>query len=844
MNAIRAYSNITAHWNYEKGAPVSIRGFNREVVGDPFEAAISLLEEIKAIYRIKDARSEFKLQMVQADELGYEHVRLNQYYRGIRVERSELIVHINNERKIYQVNGDYTPDIKISAAPTIAGSEALEIGIDHFQGEPILEVRLEPELVIYPLGNRHYLAYHYILYTEKLSGEPGLWRYYVDAHTGEIINRYNDIQYIAPPTDNGSHQEITGSRLSGEDGSIVTIDGWYDVTNNAYYLYNKNLLWYIYNVATSGYPDSNTYAYRSTNDWGTSDRTEISAGKNFNHTQDYFRTVHSRDSFDNASAYARGNVHEGTNYVDAYWDGTDFHFGDGDGISFDPLATIDIVAHEYGHAWTDYTSNLIYQDESGALNESFSDIVGATVEFYAQPDGASSYPNKVPGYADWLLGEDASLSSTALRDMRTPANTNTVGFGNEQPSRYHATYWYTGTDDNGGVHTNSGVQNFVYYLLSEGDTGTNDGLPYDVTGIGVSNARQVAYRANTNYLASSANHRASRLAWIDAASDLNSSWVDSVKAAWNAVGIIDIPSTPSESFEGTSLPSGWITGGDENWFISTNDKVEGTKSAQAGDIGDGQSTYLQWSGNILTEGIFSFFIRVSSERGYDYVKFYVDGTEKTEWSGNVPWTSYCEYLTAEQHTLRWDYIKDYSISSGSDTVWLDAVSFPGTPPSPPTEVSASDGTYTDKVQVTWNASSGATGYEVWRNTTSSTSSATRIASSVSETSYNDTTASPERTYYYWVKALNLYGASGYSSYDTGWCAPEPPPPSPRGDGCFIETAIYGLSMEWHLNLLRQFRDRFLPASPTCKAFLGLYNTDSPSVAEFIASHETLREVVR
>ena len=841
VNAIKTYPKITVHWKHEKGVPSSIRGFNREVVGDSVEAAISFLEEIKAIYRIRDARSEFKLQMVQADELGYEHVRLSQYYQGIPVDRSELIVHINKERKIYQVNGDYTPDIEISVAPTIGESEALEIGIEHFQDEPILEVRLEPELVIYPVGNRHYLAYHYILYTEKVGGERGLWRYYVDAHTGEIINRYNDIQYIDPPTVNGTHQDITGSRLSGEDGSIVTIEGWDDFTNNAYYLYNKNLWWYIYNVATSGYPDSNTYAHRLiTNDWGISDRAEISAGKNFNDTQDYFKTVHSRDSFDNASAYAIGNVHQGTNLVNAYWDGTDFHFGDGDGTTANPLTTLDIVAHEYGHAWTDSTSDLTYQDESGALNESFSDIVGATVEFYAQLDGRSSYPNIVAGYADWLMGEDAWLSSTALRDMRNPSNTNTVGSGNEQPSRYHGTYWYTGTGDNGGVHINSGVQNFVYYLLSEGGTGTNDGLPYDVTGIGVANARQVACRANSNYLTSSATHRTSRQAWIDAASDLNSSWVDSVKAAWDSVGIIDIPSSPSEGFEGASPPSGWITGGDGNWFISTNDKVEGTKSAQAADIGDSESTYLQWSANILTAGIFSFFIRASSERGYDYVKFYVDGTEKTKWSGNVPWTSYCGYLTVGQHTLKWDYIKDSMLSSGSDTVWLDAASFPSYITAP-TGVSAT-AVSTSQIDLSWtDNSSNELGFKIERKTGSGGTYSEIATAAADATSYSNTGLSAATTYYYRVRAYDSAGNSNYSSEANATT------PSAGGGGgglCFIATAVYGSEDHPYVKILQNFRDTCLLDNPTGRKFVQIYYHHSPSLADIIEHNRGLRAVVR
>lgn len=91
----------------------------------------------------------------------------------------------------------------------------------------------------------------------------------------------------------------------------------------------------------------------------------------------------------------------------------------------------------------------MYQDEQGALNESFSDISAVNVEFFSQESAAESYPNKVPGKADWLIAEDDMLSSIALRDMRNPANTATVGTGNEQPTKYHGAHWYFGTNDNG-----------------------------------------------------------------------------------------------------------------------------------------------------------------------------------------------------------------------------------------------------------------------------------------------------------------------------------------------------------------------------------------------------------
>jgi thermolysin len=622
--ALGAYPEVKASWNYGTGAPSSLRGFKKQISGSPAQAAVSFLEEVKAIYRMKDAFQETRLRTIQEDKLGFRHVRLDQYYQGIPVVGSQLIVHINRDNAIYQVNGKYTPDIAISITPSLDANQARQVGLALFAGKANLRVSREPELVVYPVENSCLLAYYLVVSYQDGQDGAGRWVCYLDANTGEVIYRYNDIEYVAAPSSAGTHVDIEGFRLAGEDGTDTFVQGWHETASNIYYLYNKNLWWYIFNAATTGgYSDLDTYAYRfGTGDWGTSDRTEISAAKNLSLVQDYFKTVYSRDSFNDASAYAIANVHYGINYVNAFWDPdfNQFYIGDGDGGEANSLAVLDVMAHEYGHAWTQYTSELIYDyTESGALNESFSDINGANVEFYSQPDGRSNYPLAVAGTADWLMGEDCWLSSTALRDMRNPSNTTTVGAGNEQPSRYHGAYWDDVYEE---MHTNDGVQNFFYYLLSEGGSGTNDGIPYDFTGLGIDNAQMVAYQANTNYLGPSDSYYTARDGWISAASDLgDESWVDTVKAAWAACGLVDVPGSPGADFEGTTLPAGWTTGGDADWYLTTSDKVQGSKSIRSGVIGNNQLTWLQWEGTLSSACVFSFFTSVSSERWYDFLNF-------------------------------------------------------------------------------------------------------------------------------------------------------------------------------------------------------------------------------
>jgi hypothetical protein len=237
------------------------------------------------------------------------------------------------------------------------------------------------------------------------------------------------------------------------------------------------------------------------------------------HTYDYYLNVLNRNSVDDNGAKLIAYAHFDDQWFNAQWDGSRMRFGDGTGNSI-PLVSMDIVSHEMTHGVTQYTANLIYQDEYGALNESFSDVFGTAVEFYAL---------SVAG--DWLIGK----GGTVLRSMSDPKQ-----YGN--PDTYHGQYWEFGTSDNGGVHTNSGVQNHWYYLLSEGGSGINDnGYSYNVTGIGIDAASKIAYRNLAQYLVPTSEYSDARLGSIYAAKDLfgeSSIEYQSVIDAWNAVGVI------------------------------------------------------------------------------------------------------------------------------------------------------------------------------------------------------------------------------------------------------------------------------------------------------------------
>jgi thermolysin len=187
-------------------------------------------------------------------------------------------------------------------------------------------------------------------------------------------------------------------------------------------------------------------------------------------------------------------------------------------------AGLDVVAHELGHGVTEYSSNLTYQGESGALNESYSDILACGAEFYIQPPGEGRLR------ADYLLGED--VSSFGIRSMAQPTR-----FGDPD----HYSVRFTGSADNGGVHSNSGIPNHAFYLAVEGGVNRVSGLA--VTGVGAANrprVEQAFYRAFAFFLPPSADFATARVATVLAAAELfgaASPEAIAIDQAWVAVGV-------------------------------------------------------------------------------------------------------------------------------------------------------------------------------------------------------------------------------------------------------------------------------------------------------------------
>jgi Zn-dependent metalloprotease len=193
----------------------------------------------------------------------------------------------------------------------------------------------------------------------------------------------------------------------------------------------------------------------------------------------FFREL-DRNSYDNAGSDIIMNVHYGSKYNNAFWDGDELTFGDGDGKIFtDFTQSLDVVAHEFAHGVTQFSADLEYHSQSGALNESFSDVFGSAITQKVMGQDAGS--------ADWLIGNEImgpDLYGESLRCMNAPGTAYDNAIMGKDPQPDHMDNYYAGADDNQGVHINSGIPNKAFYLVA--------------TTIGTQKAARIWYHALQN----------------------------------------------------------------------------------------------------------------------------------------------------------------------------------------------------------------------------------------------------------------------------------------------------------------------------------------------------------
>lgn len=468
---------------------------------------------LKSILNVSGSES-LNLTQKNTDDLGFVHYRYQEQFNGVHVEGMTYYVHTKNGF-VVSSNGEYLSDIKLSSTiPSISPYRAISLAKKYIHAEKYLwkdEKFPLPKLIIIKVENNYKLVYKTDVYAVK----PLARKYvFVDALNGEIVKEENRIY----------HADVNATAITKYSGTqTITTDsngGSYRLQDSA-----RNVKTYDLNNA---YFTSSAVDFTDTDNYWNNinpQKDEVATDAHWGAEKfyDYFSIKLGRNSYDNSGGSLISYVHYGINYDNAFWDGTAVSYGDGNGSSTSPYTAVDIVAHEFSHGVTEHTANLVYSYESGALNESFSDIFSVAVDFYARPSSAN-----------YTIGEQVSISGVPSRNM---ANPNQYG----DPDTYLGTNWATGPTDNGGVHTNSGVQNFWFYLLTNGGTGTNDiGSSYSVIGIGMDKAAKIAYRTLSVYLTSNSQYSDARAYSIQAAVDLYgacSAEAVATQEAWYAVGV-------------------------------------------------------------------------------------------------------------------------------------------------------------------------------------------------------------------------------------------------------------------------------------------------------------------
>jgi Zn-dependent metalloprotease len=265
---------------------------------------------------------------------------------------------------------------------------------------------------------------------------------------------------------------------------------------------------------------------RKESDSNTGDAAVDEAFEGVGKTYDFYSEVFQRNSIDNAGMRLDSYVHYDENYANAFWDGRKMIFGDGDGFLFSRLTqALDVIAHELTHGVTQYTANLEYRGQSGALNESVSDVFGSLVKQWSLSQSAAE--------ADWLIGAECwtpHIDGDALRSMKDPGSAfddPTIG-KDPQPGhmRDYKKLPETPDDDMGGVHINSGIPNHAFYLFAT-----------DIGGPAWETAGQVWYEALQRCKKDTNFDAFANTTFSVAGENFDTATQQSLRAAWAEVGI-------------------------------------------------------------------------------------------------------------------------------------------------------------------------------------------------------------------------------------------------------------------------------------------------------------------
>jgi vibriolysin len=452
------------------------------------EQAVKLAGDL-ALQHIAD-RAELSLgagdlsvRKVLIDEGGRAHVRVGQSIGGIPIFEGEAIVHMGADGLFDSVTDRTLRDVELDLAPSVAERDAASLAVIAMGGHSLLIGKPATDLQILRRDGVDRLTYRVQLEMRNAHDEPMMPVVFVDAHTNKIVWSYDNLETVQ------NRSTYTAKNRTTLPGTIL----------------------------------------RTESQGASGDAVADLAHTNAGHVWSYYWNRHGRDSFDGVGGTITSSVHYSRNYVNAFWNGTQMVYGDGDGSQSSPLVVLDVVGHEITHAVTERSSGLTYANESGALNEAMSDIFGAAIE--ANRDGAVSANT-------WKVGEECWTPATpgdSLRQMDDPA---LYGDYDYWPTRY------TGTSDNGGVHWNSGIANLAFSLAVKGGTHPRGKTTVVVPALStnlvtsIQMGAAIFYRANTACMTAGSTFQDANGCTQAAANELyGSAAASSIAAAWAAVGV-------------------------------------------------------------------------------------------------------------------------------------------------------------------------------------------------------------------------------------------------------------------------------------------------------------------
>lgn len=507
----------------------------------PEMAARAFLQSYGSLFGLQNAQEELVVMKEQTVENGRSFTRFQQVYQGIPVIGAELIVQTDAQRGVLSANGEILPALDLPTAAAVGEGAAVETAVAKVSKDYAVDsnslVATQPELWIYD---------------PAILGGPGLpisrlvWRMdvtsrtldpirelmLIDAQTGAIALHFNQI----PHARNRVH---------------------YDNNNNP----------------ALGLPGNGPVRSEGQGPTGITDvdRAYDYAG----HTYNFFANEHGRDSLDGNGMTLISTTRfcpsaASCPYANAFWNGQQMVYGAGFS------AADDVVAHELTHGFTEFTSNLFYWFQSGAINESMSDVWG---EFVDQTNGAGNDSNNVR----WQMGEDVP-GFGAIRDMKNPPAFNDPDRMRSPIYVCEQTQLNAPGHDNGGVHQNSGINNKAVFLMVDG--GTFNGVT--VNGLGISRVADLYYEVQTNLLTSAADYADLYDALIQASNNLgfSSSQKQSVQNALNAVEMNQNPvSCPATEAPVCSAGQGVVTLFEDKFEAGVNNwQTNGTALWQAGSF--------------------------------------------------------------------------------------------------------------------------------------------------------------------------------------------------------------------------------------------------------------------